>query len=187
MRATEWLPSLLTNNSHDGRNAERGLRPLWSILDEKGTQTMMKQLLGEAGSVTDFDTVRKRLEASWYSMDFQHGVKFDLTISTGDSFAAATISSLLTAAVMVRKMSGSDAEKQALNDTDIGSDSGKCPSTLPPPTRIQQPVAIAALPEHGALRLDRSLSPCSEEFRPSVRRLSNARFQGQADQAGGIS
>jgi hypothetical protein len=55
--------------------------------------------------VTDFDTVRKRLEASWYGMDFQHGVKFDLTIATGDSFAAATISSLLTAAVMVRKMS----------------------------------------------------------------------------------
>ena len=98
--------------------------PLWSILDDKGTQTMMKQLLGEAGSVTDFDTVRKRLEASWYSMDFQHGVKFDLTIETGDTFAAATVSSLLSAAVMVRKMSASDAEKQALNNTDIGSSSG---------------------------------------------------------------
>jgi len=35
--------------------------PLWSILDEKGTQTMMRQVLGEAGSVTDFETVRKRL------------------------------------------------------------------------------------------------------------------------------
>jgi hypothetical protein len=58
-------------------------------------------------------------------MDFQHGVKFDLTISTGDSFAAATISSLLTAAVLVRKMSGSDAEKSALKATDISSDSGR--------------------------------------------------------------
>jgi len=101
--------------------------PLWSVLDEKGTQTMMKQVLGEAGagSVTDFDTVRKRLQASYYGMDFQHGVKFDLTISTGDTFAAATISSLLSAAVMVRKMSGSDAEKQALADTAIASDAGK--------------------------------------------------------------
>jgi hypothetical protein len=69
--------------------------------------------------------VRKRLQASWYSMNFQHGVKFDLTISTGDSFTAATVSSLLTAAVMLRKMSGSDAEKQALSATSIGSDSGK--------------------------------------------------------------
>jgi hypothetical protein len=99
--------------------------PLWSILDEKGTQTMMRQVLGEAGSVTDFETVRKRLLASWYGMDFQHGVRFDLTISTGDSFAAATMSSLLTAAVMLRKMSGSDTEKQALSATNIGSESGR--------------------------------------------------------------
>jgi hypothetical protein len=88
---------------------------------------MMKQVLGEAGagSVGDFDTVRKRLQGSWYGMDFQHGVKFDLTISTGDTFAAATISSLLTAAVTVRKMSGSDAEKQALSETNIASDAGR--------------------------------------------------------------
>ena len=31
--------------------------PLWSILDKTGTQTMMKQVLGEAGSVTDFESV----------------------------------------------------------------------------------------------------------------------------------
>jgi hypothetical protein len=118
-------PSLLTNGTMMDAMKSVDSEPLWSILDEKGTQTMMRQVLGEAGSVTDFETVRKRLQASWYGMDFQHGVKFDLTISTGDSFAAATISSLLTAAVMVRKMSGSDAEKQALSDTSIGSDSGR--------------------------------------------------------------
>jgi hypothetical protein len=99
--------------------------PLWSLLDDKGTQTMMRQLLGEAGAVTDFETVRKRLIGSWYSMNFQHGVRLDLTISTGDSFAAATVSSLLTAAVMVRKMSSSETEKQALAATSISSDSGK--------------------------------------------------------------
>jgi len=99
--------------------------PLWSILDQKGTQTMMKQVLGEAGSITDFETVQKRLQSSWYGMNFQHGVKFDLTIATGDTFAAATISSLLTAAVMLRKMSGSDAEKQALSATSLSSDSGR--------------------------------------------------------------
>jgi hypothetical protein len=94
-------------------------------MDSKGTQTMMRQLMGEAGSVTDFDVVKQRLQSTWYSMDFQHGVKFDLTIQTGDSFTAATVSSLLTAAVMLRKMSGSETEKQALNATSIGSDSGK--------------------------------------------------------------
>jgi len=117
--------SMLTNGSMMDAMQSVDSEPLWSILDSKGTQTMMKQLLGEAGSVTDFDTVKQRLEASWYSMNFQHGVKFDLTIETGDSIAAATISSLMTAAVVLRKMTGSDTEKQALNATTIDSNSGK--------------------------------------------------------------
>jgi hypothetical protein len=118
-------PSMLTNSAMMNAMQSIDSQALWSILDDKGTQTMMRQLLGEAGSVTDFDTVKKHLEASWYGMEFQHGVSFDLTIETGDSFAAATVSSLLTAAVMVRKLSASDTEKQALSATDIGSDSGK--------------------------------------------------------------
>jgi hypothetical protein len=118
-------PSLLTNGSMMNAMQSVDTNPLWSILDEKGTQTMMRQLLGEAGSATDFETVRKRLDASWYSMDFQHGVKFNLTIATGDAFTAATLSSLMTAAVMVRKMSSSDSEKQALNETAISSSGGQ--------------------------------------------------------------
>lgn len=118
-------PSLLNNGTLMDAMRSVDSEPLWSILDGKGTQTMMRQLLGEAGSVTDFDTVRSRLQSSWYSMNFQHGVRFDLTIQTGDSFTAATVSSLLTAAVMLKKMSGSESEKQALSATSIGSDSGK--------------------------------------------------------------
>jgi len=118
--------SLLSNNSMMEAMRSVDAEPLWSILDEKGTQTMMKQVLGDtAGSITDFETVRKRLQASWYTMNFQHGVKFDLTIATGDTFSAATISSLLTAAVALRKMTSSDAEKAALTSTTVGSDAGK--------------------------------------------------------------
>ena len=119
------MQSLLTNGLMMDAMRSVDSEPLWSILDGKGTQTMMRQLMGEAGSVTDFEMVQQRLQASWYSMNFQHGVKFDLTISTGDSFTAATVSSLLTAAVLLRKMSGSDTEKQALSATSIGSDSGR--------------------------------------------------------------
>ena len=117
--------NLLTNSTMMDAMKTVDSAPLWSILDQKGTETMMKQVLGEAGSVTDYETVKKRLLASWYSMDFQHGVKFDLTLSTGDSFTAATLSSLLNAAVMVRKLSGTDAEKQALSATAIQSDAGR--------------------------------------------------------------
>ena len=98
---------------------------LWSVLDSTGTQNMMKQILGEAGSVADYESVRKRLQVSWYGMNFSHGVKLDLTIVTGDNFAAATISSLLNAAVVYKKVAGVDAEKTALADTDVSSSYGK--------------------------------------------------------------
>jgi len=120
-----FAPSLLSNGAMMDAMRSIDSESLWSILDQKGTQTMMKQILGEAGSVADFESVRKRLQSSWYGMDFQHGVKFDLTIATGDSFAAATVSSLLNAAVLYRKMSASDAEKAALASTDISSSSGQ--------------------------------------------------------------
>jgi hypothetical protein len=118
-------PGLLTNAPVMDAMRSVDTQPLWSVLDKAGTQIMMKQVLGEAGSVTDFESVRKRLESSWYGMDFQHGVKFDLTIATGDSFAAATVSSLLSAAVIYKKMSGNDTEKAALSATDISSNSGQ--------------------------------------------------------------
>lgn len=118
-------PSVLTNSPIMDAMRTIDYSPLWSILDKKGTQVMMKQVLGEAGSVTDYDSVKKRLESSWYGMDFQHGVKFDLTIATGDTFAAATVSSLLSAAILYKKMSGNETEKAALAATDISSNSGR--------------------------------------------------------------
>jgi hypothetical protein len=118
-------PSLLNNAPMMDAMNTVDSAPLWSILDKKGTQTMMGQIAGEAGSSADFDSIRKKLVASWYSMDFQHGVKFDLTISTGDPFASATLSSLLNAALTVRKMSGTEAEKQALTATTLASNSGR--------------------------------------------------------------
>lgn len=118
-------PGMLTNGPIMDAMRSVDTEPLWSVLDQKGTQTMMKQVLGQAGSVTDYESVRKRLESSWYGMDFQHGVKFDLTISTGDSFAAATVSSLLSAALIYKKMSGDATEKAALAATDISSNSGQ--------------------------------------------------------------
>jgi len=122
------VQSMLSNSGMMGAMQSVDTSPLWSILDQKGTQTMMMQLLGSAstgGSGADFETVRKKLDGSWYSMDFQHGVKFDLTIATSDAFTASTLSSLMTAAVMVRKMSSTDTEKQALTATSISASAGR--------------------------------------------------------------
>ena len=120
-----FAPGMLTNSPIMAAMQSVDTAPLWSVLDQTGTQTMMKQVLGQAGSVADYESVRKRLDSSWYGMDFQHGVKFDLTISTGDSFAAATVSSLLSAALLYKKMSANDAEKTALAATDITSNAGE--------------------------------------------------------------
>jgi hypothetical protein len=118
-------PGLLSNAPVMDSMHSVDSEPLWSVLDEKGTQTMMKSVLGEAGSIADFDAVKKRMVGSYYGMDFQHGVKFDLSVVTGDNFAAATVSSLLNAAILYKKMSGSDVEKQALADTSISSEAGR--------------------------------------------------------------
>jgi hypothetical protein len=118
-------PNLLTNATMMDAMRTVDSAPLWSVLDQKGTQAMVKQILGEAGYISYFDSVRKRLVASWYTMNFQYGVKFDLTLSTGDSFTAMTLSSLLNAAMMVRKISSGEFGKQVLNATEIKSNSGK--------------------------------------------------------------
>ena len=117
--------SLLANQALMEAMRSTDSEDLWSVLDALGTQNMMKQVLGEAGSVADYESVRKRLQVSWYGMDFTHGVKFNLTIVTGDNFAAATISSLLNAAVLYKKTTGDATEKVALADTDVSSNSGK--------------------------------------------------------------
>jgi hypothetical protein len=98
--------------------------PLWSILDQKGTQTMMQSVLGDAAQLANYETVKKRMLSSRYTMNFQNGVKFNLDVMTPDTFTAATISSLMNAAALYKKVSGSPIEKQAIQSTDITSDAG---------------------------------------------------------------
>jgi hypothetical protein len=117
-------PSLLTNAPIMDAMKSVDIEPLWSVLDEKGTQFMVHQLLGNAGSVTDFETVKKHLHSCRYGMDFQHGVHLNLSIETGDNFIAATLSSIFNAAITLRKMSAPEVEKQALAATSIHSNLG---------------------------------------------------------------
>jgi hypothetical protein len=118
-------PSFLTNNAMTDMMTSVQDQPLWSILDQKGTQTMMRSLMGEASQVGDYDTMKKRILSSWYSMDFQNGVQFNLDVLTPDTFTAATMASLLNAAALYKKMSGTDIEKQAIDGTKIDSSSGR--------------------------------------------------------------
>jgi hypothetical protein len=117
-------PNFLTNQTMLSEMGEVDSEPFWSILDQQGTQFMMRGLLGQASQLTDYEQIKKRLLGSSYTMDFQNGVKFVLQVQTPDTFTAATLSSLLNAAAMYEKMSGTPIEKQAIDATTIDSSAG---------------------------------------------------------------
>jgi hypothetical protein len=96
--------------------------PVWSILDQQGTQNVMRSALGDAAKVADYDTIKKRLLGSRYTMNFNSGVNFDLTVVTSDSVSAATLSSLVKAGLLYKKMTASAAEKVAMDNTSVDSD-----------------------------------------------------------------
>ncbi len=98
---------------------------VWSVLDQKGTQNMMLSALGDASKVGEYDTVKKRILGSRYSMNFSNGITFDLDVMTSDSVTAATLSSLVKMGVLYKKMTASSVEKAALEDVSVNSDSSK--------------------------------------------------------------
>jgi hypothetical protein len=116
--------SFLNNSAMLEQMKSVDTEPVWSILDQEGTQTMMRSVLGDASQLADYDTVKKRLLSSRYAMSFDNGVRFNLDVVTPDTISAATMASLLNAAALYKKVSGTDAEKQAIENTTINSSGG---------------------------------------------------------------
>jgi hypothetical protein len=56
-------------------------------------------------------------------MNFTNGVNFDMDVVTSDSVTAATLSSLVKAGVLYRKMTATPIEKVALENVSVNSDS----------------------------------------------------------------
>ena len=116
-------PSLDSNPVMADQMAAVDGSPVWSILDQQGTQAMMFSALGDAAKVADYDTLKKRILASRYTMNFQSGVNFDLSVLTADSMTAATLSTIVKAGMLYKKMNASPVEKTALDATTVDSDS----------------------------------------------------------------
>ena len=106
--------SLASNTAINDLITDSDSAPIWSVLDQLGTQNMMKSALGQASSLADYDVVKKRLLASDYVMNFDNGVTFDLSVKTSDNMTAASLASLLKAGVMYRKINATPVEKMAL-------------------------------------------------------------------------
>jgi hypothetical protein len=115
--------SLDTNSTMSDMMSNVDSAPVWSLLDQKGTQNAMLSALGDAAKVADYDTVKKRLLGSQYTLSFNSGVNFDMTVVTSDTMTAATISSLVKAGMLYKKMSATAAEKVAVDNTTVDSDS----------------------------------------------------------------
>jgi hypothetical protein len=98
---------------------------VWSVLDAKGTQTMLKSALGQASDLAEYDTLKGRLMGSHYTLDFDKGIDFNLKVLTSDNMTAATLSSVLKAGLLFKKMNASATEKTAIEDTSVDSDAGK--------------------------------------------------------------
>lgn len=95
---------------------------VWSVLDQEGTQNMMRSALGQASSIADYDTVKKRLLGSAYTMNFQNGVDFNLGVKTSDNFSAGVLSGMVKAGMLYKKLNGSTAETQAMEGVTVDSD-----------------------------------------------------------------
>ena len=117
-------PNLLQNGDMMNEMAAVDTRAVWSLLDQKGTQTMMRSVLGEAAQLADYDTVKNRMRSARYTMDFGNGVRFDMAVVMSDTVTAATAATIMKGVVLLKKTGGSPIEKSALEDTTIESNSG---------------------------------------------------------------
>jgi hypothetical protein len=118
------VPNFLANSDMVNDMAAVDSKAVWSLLDAKGTQTMMKSVLGDASQLADYDTVKNRMKSSRYTMDFQNGVKFDMAVVMSDTLTAATAATLMKGVSIMRKTAGSPLEKSALDQTTIDSNAG---------------------------------------------------------------
>ena len=116
--------NFLANGELTNEMASVESRAVWSLLDQKGTQTMMRSVLGDAAQLADYETVKNRFKSSRYTMDFQNGVKFEMAVVMSDTVTAATVATLMKGAALLKKSTGSPMEKSALDQTTIDSNSG---------------------------------------------------------------
>jgi hypothetical protein len=99
--------------------------PIWSVLDDKGSQNMLRSALGDVSKLADYDMVKKRLVGSRYQMDFNDGVNFDLDVITSDNMTAATLSSMLQVGKKLKETNATGVEKLAMESMAVDSDSNQ--------------------------------------------------------------
>lgn len=119
-----FAPNFLTDGELVSNMTAVDGHAVWSLLDTKGTQMMMKSVMGGVSQIADYDTVKDRMKSSHYTMDFANGVKFSMAVNMSDTLTAATCATLLKGLALYKKQQGTPLEKTALDDTQIDSGAG---------------------------------------------------------------
>jgi hypothetical protein len=97
--------------------------PVWSVLDQQGSQDMLLSALGIAGKIPDFENVKARVLGSDYAMNFKNGVKLRMDVLTSDPATSAKLSSLLKMGALYKKLTATPAQKTALQNMTVSSES----------------------------------------------------------------
>jgi hypothetical protein len=118
------IPNFLQNSDMMNSMVSVDSKAVWSLLDQHGTQTMMKSVLGDASQLSDYDTVKTRMKDAKYTMDFANGVKFQMSVDMSDTMTASMAATLMKGVEMMKKSSGSPIEKSAMDETTIDSAGG---------------------------------------------------------------
>jgi hypothetical protein len=117
--------NFLTDSDLVGNMVAIDSHAIWSLMDAKGTQSMMRNVLGTASQLGDYDTVKDRMKGSRYSMDFSNGVKFNMSVNMSDTMTAGICETLLKGLQLLKKQQGTPLEKTALDEMTIDSSAGE--------------------------------------------------------------
>jgi hypothetical protein len=95
---------------------------VWSVLDQQGSQNMLLSALGDASKLPEFENLKKQVAGSRYMMSFNQGFKLYVDVLTADDTTSSKLSSLLKAGVLYKKVTGTPAQKLALENMTVTSE-----------------------------------------------------------------
>jgi len=102
--------------------------PVWSVLDQQGSQNMLLSALGDPRKLPDFENIRQGVLGSRYMMNFDRGCSFYMDVLTSDIDTSALLSSVLKAGLLYKKISANAAQKIALENLKVTSEHVTPPS-----------------------------------------------------------
>lgn len=98
---------------------------VWSILDAEGSRYMLRNSLGKASELADFDAIRNRILGTHYTADLAKNLRLNMSLITSDSVTAATLASLLKAGIVLKKLNAAADEKLALESLLVQTDAAR--------------------------------------------------------------